>query len=88
MSDQTPKSKRARIVAPKVEQGPEFQLIREYWFTTFRELNPFDGGVSCRKCSMPTVWERYIGELYGGAVTVHEFACAAGHVWKMEKTHD
>lgn len=77
------------IVAPQVAEGQsEFTIISEYWFTTFPESNPFEGSPRCRKCKLPTVFVRFVGNLHGGAVSVHEFACVSGHVWEHRRTND
>lgn len=88
MSTGQPKAKRARIVAPAVKAGNEFEVIRPYWFTTHVQLNPFIGSPRCRECKMPACFERHVGDLHGGAVTVREFACPQGHVWEDRLTND
>lgn len=81
--------KRVTIIAPKVKEGEtEFSIIGEYWFTVFPQLNPFIGSPRCRKCNMPAVFERFVGDLHGGAVSVNEFACLGGHVWEYRRTND
>lgn len=83
------KKRTAKILAPKVKEGEkEFEIIGVYWFTTFPASNPFIGSPRCNKCRLPTVFERFVGDLHGGAESVYEFSCVSGHRWEYRRTND
>jgi hypothetical protein len=79
---------RAWVYVPATEGTAKFiPITRDYWTTTYAQMNPFMGNVSkCRQCDEYAVEERSWG--INPATDVIEFRCKKKHTWRINKTYD